>query len=59
MKIDDLVDIILEQQETIILLIESIRTGGTINEDNIEEMLKRGYHIRKKVLKLKESLKGD
>lgn len=53
MKTDDLVDIVLEQAETIILLVESIKADGTINEDNIEEMLKRAYRIREKVRKWK------
>jgi mannitol/fructose-specific phosphotransferase system IIA component len=49
----ELIDIILEQQEAIILLVESIKTGGTINEANIDKMLERGYRIREKVRKMK------
>jgi hypothetical protein len=50
---NELIDIILEQQETIILLVESIKAGGTINEANIDEMLERGYRIRDKVSRMK------
>jgi hypothetical protein len=52
----ELVAIILEQQETIILLVESIKAGGTINEANIDEMLERGYRIRAEVLKVKAKI---
>ena len=55
MKTDDLVDIVLEQAETIILLVESIKTGGVVNENNIAEMLERAYRIREKVRKLRGS----
>lgn len=50
---EQLGSIIWEQQEIIILLIESIETGGTINEDNLDEMLKRAYRIRDKARKLR------
>jgi len=50
---ETLIDIILEQQETILLLVESIKTGGIVNEKNIAEMLERSYRIRDKALKMK------
>jgi len=53
--INVLTDIIIEQQETIILLVESIKLG-ILTEATIKEVLTRGHRIREKVLKMKAKI---
>lgn len=53
--INDLTDIIIEQQETIILLVESIKLG-ILSEVTIKEALARGHRIREKVLRMKAKI---
>ena len=52
---NDLIDIILEQQETIILLVEGIKLGS-FTEDTLKEALARGHRIREKVLAMKAKI---
>ena len=52
---DDLIDIIIEQQETITLLVGSIKLG-ILTEAAIKEALTRGQRLHKKVLRMKAKI---